>query len=435
MLIDFTVENYRSIKDAVTLSSIATPSRAIARLSTSPARRHIKPDAEIAATFPIEGRGFELLPVLGLFGANASGKSNVLRALDLLLSLMTGGANPDFLAEQVIPYRLDPQAATRPTRFHLSMASHGDLFRYKLVLDAQRIWQERLEYVPATASTRSYRLLFQRAWQPYLNAYTWKNGSDFAGPHTEQEVELGQTDAFIYSLLKRLTIPVLKNFSRLRFHWRGLNLLGDDVDQHIAAYLAHQGDETRDRVVALMRRFDLGIDDLEITKSEAATEQEDEADLHQFAVTVRHHTAEGSVGIPFDEESPGTRRLFALAYQIIMGLDLGMLVLIDALGAQLHPNITHAIVRLFQHPKTNPNKAQLIFTTQESTLLQRNVLRRDQIWFTAKRDDGSTELYPLSDFRPRNDLAIDKAYLDGRFGAVPHLPDLEELLPDIQSIR
>jgi uncharacterized protein len=98
------------------------------------------------------------------------------------------------------------------------------------------------------------------------------------------------------------------------------------------------------------------------------------------------------------------------------------------LGFNIHPNITRAIVKMFQNPKTNPNRAQLIFTSHDNTLQRGNLLRRDQIWFTEKRSDGSTELYPLSDFKVRNDLAIDKAYLDGRFGAVPFLPDDEELI-------
>ena len=109
--------------------------------------------------------------------------------------------------------------------------------------------------------------------------------------------------------------------------------------------------------------------------------------------------------------------------------------MLDELGSNIHPNITHEIVRLFQDPKTNPKRAQLIFTSHDNTLQQRNLLRRDQIWFTQKRPDGSTELYPLTDFHPRNDLAIDKAYLDGRFGAVPRLPLDEEILPPLEAAR
>ncbi len=104
-------------------------------------------------------------------------------------------------------------------------------------------------------------------------------------------------------------------------------------------------------------------------------------------------------------------------------------LIIDELGSNLHPNIVHNIVQLFQDKQTNPNRAQLIFTSHDNTLQRNNLLRRDQIWFTQKRRDQSTELYPLSDFKVRNDLAIDKAYLDGRFGAVPFISDEDDFMP------
>ncbi len=90
-------------------------------------------------------------------------------------------------------------------------------------------------------------------------------------------------------------------------------------------------------------------------------------------------------------------------------------------------------MRLFQSPVTNPKRAQLVFTSHDTTLQQRNLLRRDQIWFTEKRPDGGTELYPLTDFKPSSGMAIDKSYLDGRFGAVPILPDTEDLLPLLEA--
>ena len=97
--------------------------------------------------------------------------------------------------------------------------------------------------------------------------------------------------------------------------------------------------------------------------------------------------------------------------------------MVDELGSNIHPSITREMIKLFQSPKTNPKRTQLIFTTHDNTLQRNNLLRRDQIWFTQKRPDQSTELYPLSDFNVRNDLAIDKAYLDGRFGAVPFISE------------
>lgn len=124
----------------------------------------------------------------------------------------------------------------------------------------------------------------------------------------------------------------------------------------------------------------------------------------------------------------GTQRLFNLAYRMLIALKIGSLTIVDELGTNIHPNIVKNIIKIFQNPNTNPKRAQLIFTSHDNTLQRNNLLRRDQIWFTQKRTDQSTELYALTDFHVRNDLAIDKAYLDGRFGAVPFLPSHEEMI-------
>lgn len=142
-----------------------------------------------------------------------------------------------------------------------------------------------------------------------------------------------------------------------------------------------------------------------------------------------HEKPDGqTVSWPFEEESLGTQRLFSLAFRIVVDITIGGLIIVDELGTNIHPNIIRNIIKIFQNQKTNPENAQLIFTSHDNTLQRNNLLRRDQIWFTQKRPDQSTELYPLTDFHVRNDLAIDKAYLDGRFGAVPFLPSNEEMI-------
>jgi uncharacterized protein len=118
-----------------------------------------------------------------------------------------------------------------------------------------------------------------------------------------------------------------------------------------------------------------------------------------------------------------------MAPKILWPLRHGTLALFDELGSNLHPHLTERFVRLFQSAETNLRRGQLIFTSHDNTLLQGQLLRRDQVWLTEKRRDGSTKLYSLSDFRPRNDLVLDKAYLDGRFGAVPVLPAEAEMIP------
>jgi uncharacterized protein len=143
-----------------------------------------------------------------------------------------------------------------------------------------------------------------------------------------------------------------------------------------------------------------------------------------------HQTTEGkTVKWLFEEESLGTQRLMILALRMLSSMisHVGGLTIVDEISANIHPNISREIIKMFQNPQFNPNHAQLIFTSHDNTLQQRNLLRRDQIWFTEKSKDHSTILYPLTDFKVRNDLAIDKAYLDGRFGAVPILPTDDEL--------
>ncbi|MDM3856327.1 MAG: AAA family ATPase [Aphanizomenon gracile PMC649.10] len=174
-------------------------------------------------------------------------------------------------------------------------------------------------------------------------------------------------------------------------------------------------------VVKIVHKFDTGISKIEIKQK-----PEDSFGYNIYAV---HNDSEGNeVHWSFEEESLGTQRIFNLAFRLVLVLNTGQLAVIDELGTNIHPNIVKYIIKMFQNPKTNPKNAQLIFTSHDNTLQRNNLLRRDQIWFTQKRPDHSTELYPLTDFHVRNDLAIDKAYLDGRFGAVPFLPSEEEMI-------
>ena len=191
-----------------------------------------------------------------------------------------------------------------------------------------------------------------------------------------------------------------------------------------SCYVLHRHfPELQNKVKELLQKFDTGIDNIEIK------ELSDLASGHaQYEVWVTHQTKAGEVKWLLSQESLGTQKLFELATKMFVKFEIGGFMLVDELGFGTHPKINQEIVRLFQDKKINKERAQLIFTSHDTTLLSKGLLRRDQIWFTQKREDGSTELYPLSDFAGiRNDLVIDKAYLDGRFGAVPFLPDKEEL--------
>ncbi|PZU96542.1 MAG: ATP-binding protein [Pseudanabaena sp.] len=419
MLLDFTVENFRSIKGAETLSAVAA-SKGKSKPSNSESRRRVKSDDEIAQPFHVEGWDIDVLPVIAIFGANASGKSNVLKALEYLLDFMAQGIYRRNMT--LIPFKLDKQSIESPSHFKVRTVFDGTIYTYSLVLNNTRIILEKLEY--ALASTKRNRLLFSRNWNEETQKFDWKNGSDFFGAHTQLEKNLQENESFI-SILSKLNIRVAKPF----VYWVGLGKAGINRGKKISSadvnliwyreFISPKLSVVFENTKKLLRSFDTGLHDIEIRK----TGENEKA----FQIYALHKTNEGeTISWDFDEESVGTQHLLSLAFEIQLMFLESSLVIADEFGSNIHPNITHEIVQLFQSNKTNPNRTQLVFTSHDNTLQRNNLLRRDQIWFTQKRPDQSTELYPLSDFKVRNDLAIDKAYLDGRFGAVPFISDEDE---------
>ncbi|QYX30290.1 AAA family ATPase [Sphaerospermopsis torques-reginae] len=429
MLLDFTVENYRSIKEPVTLSAIAQkPSRR--KTSESSKRKGIKSDHEIAPGYYVEGWDIEVLPVLAIFGANASGKSNVVQALNYLLMMMTDGIQGTtnrqifFKYAKLDPFKLDSICTKQPTRFELRTIFDNNIYTYSLELNQHCVISEKLDY--ALHSTKRNRRLFHRQWDDNTKKYIWKTGDDFAGPHNQLQQSIKKNELFMSTLIK-IEINIINKIlkwskdnlasiflvnDKLKFKFTQ-NLLIDEHDFGSKLIL--------EELVNMITKFDTGLSGIDIKKK-----SEEDFEYNIYAV---HKTHEGKeISWNLDEESLGTQHLFYLAFQIVLNIKIGNLIIIDELGTNLHPNIVKYIIKMFQNPKTNPKNAQLIFTSHDNTLQRNNLLRRDQIWFTQKRPDHSTELYPLTDFHVRNDLAIDKAYLDGRFGAVPFLPLDEEMI-------
>jgi len=138
-----------------------------------------------------------------------------------------------------------------------------------------------------------------------------------------------------------------------------------------------------------------------------------------------------TVRLHFKEESRGTNMLYVLGGKILEQLDKGGTMFIDEIDTSLHPRLAKFLVLLFQHPKSNPKNAQLIFTTHETTFLDRNLFRREQIWFTEKDEYGQTELYSMQDFdNVREDTPFEKWYLAGKFGGLPDIKELEFIFGD-----
>lgn len=410
MLVDFTVENYRSIKEPVTLSAIATK-----RGSRQPA------DADLAPAHKIEGWDMELLPVLALYGANASGKSNVLNALDDFLFLSShseGTRSPDF--NSIIPFWFDTAWRSHPTCFTLRIAAEAILYTYRLEIDRDRILLERLDYAPS--SSKRNRSLFIRVWDYSANRYTFHKGKDFPA-HFYKLLESLSSNEPALSLFARLDTPILNPL--LKWIHRTPVLLPDNEEtiRNATNWFGYTKPDRLRNVSNLMQLFDFGVERIEIEKIDIDQQETLE---QKFLLFSHHRTEDGTLRVPFSWESLGTQKMFLLLFPADHILREGGMMVADEFDSSLHPQMVRQFVKLFQNPETNPKGAQLIFTTHDITLM-RNLLRRDQIWFTEKRPDGSTDLFPLTDFKVREDASIDRWYLDGMFGAVPILPLPEEV--------
>jgi energy-coupling factor transporter ATP-binding protein EcfA2 len=410
MLVDFTVTNFRSIREPITLSLMETSPRKRRQKGASRSRP-LKTDEEISPALDVPRQTWKVLRAAGLFGPNASGKSNVVKALDVLLRLMQGQR---VAKSELAPFGLDDTSQAAPMRFDVRVATSDGLFRYALELLDGQVIMERL----LVSEGRRERKLFDRVQAD--GGTRWSFGSA-----TKASVKAIAEDLRADTVLLGLLVS---KFQVAQFvpltNWLGSGhgtVLADDhkfLGETTAHLLAEYPRD--DRPAEFLSIIDSGIRGLRIDSIPDPSEEK------RHRPMVKHVTRSGAeVWWPLREESAGNQHLFALALPVIFALSLGGLLILDEFGANLHPHLTQQIVQLFQSPIYNTTGAQLVFNSHDSTLLHGQLLRRDQIWVTERREDGSSALFPLTDFGPRRDEVIDRNYLGGMFGAVPivGLPD------------
>jgi uncharacterized protein len=419
MLIQFRVENHRSLRDEQVLSMVA----AIVGDRDDP--RLIRP----------EGLGDALLPAVALYGANASGKSNVLHALGFMREAVLWSHRqwePDSGTPQE-PFALSG-SPTKPSLVEADIVVAGVRYRYGFVLSAERVEEEWLH-----------------AW-PHGRKQAWfeREGDDFEfGKNLRGENEairgLTRPNSLFLSAAAQNNhaglSPVFGWFAPSRFELRWstrtavhVGTLGDLFFQQLSLFPDMNEARTQDKeaIVRLLRAADIGILDLRVVSRDLpapAGALRRPTSPKRFDLHFQHRTEDGKgAWLPGEVESNGTMTLLAIATRLVGVLREGGLLCIDELEASLHPMLALEIVRLFNDPKHNPKGAQLIFTTHDTSLIG-NVageapLRRDQIWFTEKDQGGATKLYPLTDFHPRREENLERGYLQGRYEAIPFLGEL-----------
>ncbi|MFF3953755.1 ATP/GTP-binding protein [Streptomyces sp. NPDC001890] len=404
MLLRFRVANHRSIRDECELSLIGSES------GESRAR---------ATGLSHEGRDVSALPVLGVFGANAAGKSNLLSALrEMRAAVRTSFA--DWAKTPGVPrkpFKLDRESAEETSLYEvdLTLGRSRTRFTYGFELSDERVEAEWLHAYP----NGKREIWFDReAGRPEAEGGEFVfEGDGFKG-RRDDLVALTRSDALFLSTGATLNDPQLSALHRWFLDNLWLVTPGADVEHRTrwTQELIEQNvkDGYRERVMNLLAAADLGITGMDV-------------DPETGAVRLRHRTADGDE-TPLDfltEESFGTHAWFAFLGPMLTVLDKGAVLLVDELDSSLHPTLAAEVVRIFQDPKANPRNAQLIFTTHDATLLGSEVLDRplgrDQVWITIKSRSGATELYPVTAAHPKDGENLERGYLRGRYGGVPRV--------------
>lgn len=414
MLIEFQVENFGSIRHRQAFSMAASSGNELADRNTFQT-------------------GIPALPRLTrsalVYGPNAAGKSTLAKALAFMRRFVVFSAKgQEGDPIKVTPFLLDPTLAGAASEFEVTFLAEGIRYQYGFAADARRVSREWLFAFP---EGRPQRWL-ERTFDPDRNDYVWKISEKVKGAK-KTWIDSTRSNALFLSTAVQLNSEQL----RPAFNWFSKTLDVLESDQMFAPDFTAKfldSEKQKQRVLAFLNEADLSILDVKTEKSafSADTLPKD------MPVSLRDHLAsqlEGkeiadfkfahrgvdgaSVYLKEEDESDGTIKMFSLAGPWLDVLENGHVLVVDELSNNLHPLLTRYLVGLFNRPRGNC--PQLIFTTHDTSLMDPQALRRDQIWFVEKDSCNATQIYPLTDFSPRKQEALAKGYLLGRYGAVPYV--------------
>lgn len=397
MLCQFTVKNFKSIRDEVTFDMQA------AAISEHEDRIIKEVDNEF------------YLPVSAIYGPNGGGKSNVLEALHSLVTkvlrpLYATSNNEEIaikMKKQVIePFAFDEETINEPTEFELFFRTALAEYRYALVVNKDVIEYERLDRIKFETGRRS--ALFERDQEEIVLKGV------FAKLKTSDEL----SDTL--PLLSYLGITYKKNeVVRDVLEWFNEEIdflnYGNPVQELRMA--VSKSEDVKKLMLQMIQEMDLDIVDFRV----------EEKENERIEVFTKHIVDEYEAELNLMDESSGTRKLFGLLPFIAKSLLMGTTLVIDELDAKIHPVLLKYLIMTFSNMEKNKKGAQLIFTSHDLSTMNSDVFRRDEIWFVAKGNYQSSKLYSLVEFKNkkgesvRKDAKFDKQYLEGKYGADPYL--------------
>lgn len=416
MLLEFRVKNFRSLRDEQVLSLVAAKDKTLQEINTMPSGIKVAP---------------RLLRSAAIYGSNASGKSNFIKALQYMRGVVAESASVIQPGQtfNVQPFLLDTESSAQPTRFEVTFIIDGVRHQYGFALTAQRITSEYLLVYKAFKPQQ----WFERHYDPATGKDHYEFGSGLKGQKSVWEGATRPNALF-------LSMAVQLNSEQLRpvFDWfvNNVTIFNDvaPLNPQFSIEMLRKP-EGKKAICSFLTTADISIADIDVVTRKVSGQavhfdlvmgntevRNEEQEVNELLF--HHVTKQGKAVFGPGDESMGSRNLLFLAGPILAILDKGSILVVDELDSSLHPLLVRRLVDLFHNPAINSKGAQLIFSTHDTSLLDPNLFRRDQIWFVEKDGEQVSTLYPLSDFSPRNNEALERGYLMGRYGALPFFSDL-----------
>jgi hypothetical protein len=406
VIVEFCVQNHRSFRGEQTLSLAA------GNYDKSLPENLITPDLPGLPDL-------RLIKAVALYGPNAGGKTNVLKALQFLQWLVlesATGQKPEAKLP-VEPFRLDHESVGKPTLLELTFIAENVRYELAVAVTGERVVQERLVAYPSGRA----QVWYDRVWNEETKQYDWSPEKPTDFERDDGIVGKTRDNALFLSTAaqwasKQVT-PVYAWFAKkLKF----LNLSADaalsfsHLTQDITAQIVNGSDGAHKYISSLLRSADLGLTNVDAKEPEIP-------DFMDWQVTFQHAGKEGGrFTMDWPDESAGTRRFFSVLGPWLELLVQDRVLCVDEIETSLHPMLVAELLRLLL--KSTNVCPQLLFTTHNPLLLDMTLLRRDQVWFADKNQEGESFLYPLTDYKPRADESLVRGYLSGRYGAVPFIP-------------
>lgn len=406
MILNLEFKNYRSFKGTCSFTTEPTSSKA-------------KVENLCEVETKAEGNK-KALKISLIFGANASGKTNIIKFLygfrRWVLNL-DNRVGEDIALYQ--PFKFDSATADAPIEFSMEFIAQRVRYKYEVCFSRLQIESESLISYPNGKQT----LLYERTLRPKdKESDTIKFGSSLS---TSKPFNVFKNQLLISKFLKDTPCEPITNAAKYLADMVISNGFHEDTvlgeDKEILRWLYSRPDNKK-MLAEFLAFADTGLADFQLEKRSGDVEVTSQHGLYKDGENI------GKTDLPLKEESFGTRALFIIGCHILQALQSGSPFFVDEMDSGLHSYITQLIVDIFRNGRINKKDAQLVFTTHDVNLLDQNTIRKDQVWFTEKDKFGVSEMFTLSDFYDvREDTLFAKWYLNNKFGGVPSLQSLEKL--------